>query len=84
MLSIIIMSQYPGGLHLDPNNPPEACVLMILAITMAVVCLLCMCAVVEAAKGIERIVLCTLLGGWTLYCTVVAFALFFRLLSQGG
>ena len=84
MLSIIIMSQYPGGLNLDPNNPPEACLLMILAVTMAVCCTLCIAAVVEAAEGIERIILCTILGGWTLYCMAVAVALLFRLLSQGG
>lgn len=84
MLSIIIMSQYPGRLNLDPNNPPEACLLMILAVTMAAVCLLCLAAVVEAARGIERIILCTLLGGWSLYCAAVAFTLLFRLLSQGG
>lgn len=84
MLSIIIMSQYPGGLNLDPDNPPEACLLMILAVTMTVVCLLCIAAVVEAARGIERIILCTLLGGWALYCAAVAFTLLFRLLSYGG
>jgi len=50
---------------------------------MAVCCALCICAVVEAAKGIERTILCTLLGGWTLYCMAVAVALLFRLLSQG-
>lgn len=84
MLSIIIMSQYPGRLNLDPNNPPEACILMILAATMAAVCMLCVAAVVEGARGIERIILCTLLGGWSLYCAAVAFTLLFRLLSQGG
>lgn len=84
MLSIIIMSQYPGRLHLDPNSPPEACILMILTIIMAGVCLLCIDEVVEAARGIERIILCTLLGGWSLYCAAVAFTLLFRLLSQGG
>lgn len=84
MLSVIIMSQYSGGLNLNPDNPPEAFLLIILAITMAVVCILCIAAIVEAAKGIERIILCTLLGGWTLYCMAVAVALFFRLLSQGG
>lgn len=78
------MPQYPGGLNLDPNNPPEACILMILAATMAAVCMLCLAAVVESARGIERIILCTLLGVWSLYCAVVAFTLLFRLLLQGG
>lgn len=84
MLSIIIMSQYPGRLNLDPNNPPEACILMILAATMAAVCLLCLWTIIDETEGIERIILCTLLGGCILYCMAVAFTLLFRLLSQGG
>lgn len=84
MLSVIIMSQYPGSLNLDPNNPLEACILMILAVTISVCCTLCLWVILGETKGIERIILCTLLGGWSLYCAAVAFTLLFRLLSQGG